>query len=215
MRAGFSIIELIVSIVIMAIVVVSVPSIIALSSNANTKSLVSQSVMSAKTQLALILRSPFSCAYINQRPNAALPMFVDFSSDKNFYDQSTNLPSNFYKFYGLATSERRHFVPENLLQDNVCMGDLKSIDDFNGATYTITPQAGASHDFIIPAKFDVKISAFSSPFNAPNDPTKALDAKLIQITANALENERQAQIRLYAISSNIGERGTLHATILR
>ncbi|MFC2492347.1 MAG: prepilin-type N-terminal cleavage/methylation domain-containing protein, partial [Campylobacter curvus] len=59
-RRGFSLIELILSIVIVAIVSLSLPLVMKLTSQTNAKAMTQESIMIAKTYMSLILKAPFS-----------------------------------------------------------------------------------------------------------------------------------------------------------
>ena len=61
MRRGFSLLELIVSIVITGLILLAVPTIISQTSNNNTAGLIQQSIMDAKTRMALVLKAPYDC----------------------------------------------------------------------------------------------------------------------------------------------------------
>ena len=60
-RRGFSIIELILSIVVMGVVFLSIPTIVMQNSRNNTSAIIQQSVMDTKTRLALVLKAPWNC----------------------------------------------------------------------------------------------------------------------------------------------------------
>ena len=59
-RGGFSLIELILSVLVVAIVSASLPLAVRTTSNLSEQSLMQEGLMNAKTYMSLILKAPFS-----------------------------------------------------------------------------------------------------------------------------------------------------------
>ena len=93
-------IELILSIVIVAIVSLSLPLVMKLTSQTNAKAMTQESIMNAKTYMSLILKAPFSKETV-KTSNGALSPRVYEGGD---IDEPT-----FYEKFGLNGDGRRIF----------------------------------------------------------------------------------------------------------
>ena len=68
-KRGFSLIELILSIVVVAIISTSIPLVLKTTSELNQKAVTQESLMNAKTYMGLILKAPFSDKVIKVSTN--------------------------------------------------------------------------------------------------------------------------------------------------
>ena len=150
-KKAFSLIELVISIVIISIISISVPVIINQISNANAKSLTQESILNAKTFIGLILRSPYSC----QVANGVTPFFYE----NGFY--GTNL--DFYTKLGLVGSERREFMAVadkgDLSQACPTTSSRQSIDNFDKTEPEV--DIGLARDYIVSSTYKTTITPSS------------------------------------------------------
>lgn len=218
-RGGFSLLELVLSIIVVAIVSVSVPTIISQTSQANAKSLLQESVMNAKTYMTLVLKSPFTCAHISTNPNSPLPIF--------YGERVDGVYNNFYQEWNLNGDGRRFFLPKisrttaPVSQNNVNLnlacgsGAQKSINDFSGNrvdginnTFTVDPNPKSgriSRDFIVGSTYTTDITNSDNSFGNRLDS----DVKRVRVTValtNAPRNS-PANIALDGFATNIGDGG--------
>lgn len=202
LRHGFSMIELILSIIVMGIVFLSIPTIIMQNSSNNTSAIIQQSVMDTKTRLALILKAPWNC--INSSvSNIPTPIFG--------FDPSTG-QQTFYDRNGISpTADRRTY--SNLARNTSChLNEAADIGSFDkqkleltinttgiisgGGSSSTTPQY--TRDMIVSASMETNVIS--------NDMTGAanVDIKNITITTQA-QTAPATVITLRAYSANIGD----------
>lgn len=195
-------IELILAIVVVAIVGVSVPFILKHANTMNTKSVVQESVLNAKTYMALILKSPFTCDYIEDKDNEGqlFPMFYDGNSD-------------FYAKNGLNGFNRRNFQPRegrNLSKkcSNNSKYTLKSIDDFAAVDADKLEVNNPTRDFIVGSKYKVEVELLKNdPFRVAGGVAHNNDVKRVTIntTAHDGDSKNEITIGLTGFASNIGD----------
>lgn len=146
-KKGFSLVELVVSIIVIAIVSISVPVVIRQVANTNAKSLAQESILNAKTFIGLVLRSPYSCQDIN----GVTPFFYE----NGFY--GTGL--DFYTKVGLAGSKRRTSMSvankDDLTQACPASSNRRSIDNFNNAKPTV--DIGLTRDYVVSSTYETTI----------------------------------------------------------
>lgn len=191
MKRGFSIIELIVSIVVIGIVFLAVPTILLQNSRNNETSIIQQSVMDAKTRIALILKAPWSCTGNVNLINLATPIFQS---------------PNFYTTNGIVGDGRRTF--SNILRNTPCVAgedDLNSFNNDNIALVISAPLGSSTYtrDNIINETLDTRIRQVNMINNAD------ADTKEVAVTTTALIGNNPPTILLRAYSSNIGDSPTL------
>lgn len=188
MKKGFSIIELIVSIVVIGIIFLSVPTILLQNSRSNEMSIIQQSVMDAKTRMALILKSPWACTGDENLTNLPTPIFGGLQ--------------NFYTTNSIERNKAREF--SNIDRDRPCVDKEKGLNSFykEKITFTVSPLVDVpvySRDNIISATLDTNVTDFNMAG------TKDINIKEIIITAKTSVGDNNTTIVLRAYSSNIGD----------
>ena len=111
-KRGFSHIELILSIVVVAIISTSIPLVLKTTSELNQKAVTQESLMNAKTYMGLILKAPFSDKVIKVSTN------IGGSSAETAYFFPIILKpgdkrSEFYKINKITGDGHRVFAYEN------------------------------------------------------------------------------------------------------
>ncbi|CAD7286572.1 prepilin-type N-terminal cleavage/methylation domain-containing protein [Campylobacter suis] len=187
MKKGFSLIETIVSIVIIGIISISLPAIMKLSANANAKSTLSQSVTNAKSALVLAIKSPYTCAYINEHEGQSVPIFAS---------------ENFYIKFGLFGEGRRNFADTKILvsHDGSC-SSLQSIDKIKSENFTPNNTSDFTQNF----SYEISTYPTRTPFDENISVLENFDAKLVTINGKAGVESQSQNIRMHAIVTNIGE----------
>lgn len=188
MKKGFSIIELIVSIVVIGIVFLSVPTILLQNARNNEISILQQSVMDTKTRIALILKTPWGCTNDLKLVNLPTPIFGNL---QNFYTQNN-----------ITRDKTRTF--STIQRDAACQSGELNIDNFNKESIEISIQtepgvAIYKRDNIITQTLNTAIDT--------KDMTGADNANIkeISITTTASVGNDNKTILLRAYSSNIGD----------
>lgn len=189
MKRGFSIIELIVSIVVIGIVFLSVPTILFQNARNNETSIIQQSVMDTKTRLALVLKTPWGCTNDLTLVNLPTPIFGGLP---NFYDRN-----------GITRDRTRTF--STIARDSACQADQEQdINSFNNDEITITApigpgENGYSRDNILNQTLNTSVANVDMTGTANNN------IKEISITTTATLGNTNQTILLRAYSSNIGD----------
>ncbi|WP_169754519.1 type II secretion system protein [Campylobacter curvus] len=219
-RRGFSLIELILSIVIVAIVSLSLPLVMKLTSQTNAKAMTQESIMNAKTYMSLILKAPFSKETV-KTSNGALSPRVYEGGD---IDEPT-----FYEKFGLNGDGRRIFYnknnPKNFIDRPPTTGNneeyisKKSIDDFATKELTINYDKDKGiklkRDYVVKSQYSVVIKK-----DIPNEVFKDASPKDIkEVVINALSygdnRETQTNVTLQGFVANIGDSGFLITKVWR
>ncbi|WP_298947280.1 type II secretion system protein [uncultured Campylobacter sp.] len=192
MRRGFSLLELVVSIVVMGIVFLSIPTIIIQNAKNNTSAIIQQSVMDTKTRIALILKAPWGCVNDTSLIGKPTPIF------------NGNPTDNFYTKNGISETDRRTF---SAASGNSCLPPTatsqgeKSISWFNKKEleFTVNPESTTyNRDNILSATMKTKVETQDMTGAAKNN------IKVIEITTTAHASP-DINIILRAYSSNIGD----------
>lgn len=191
MRRGFSLIELVVSIVVVGITLASVPTLFLQTSSNNNSAIIQESVMDAKTRMALILKSPWGCVdkQDENRTYTSTPIF-----------KTPTITNNFYLINDISPDGRREYINKN--SSTSCSDGIKTISDFKGMTKQET-SAGYNRDSIVSVELITTIDTKDMAGNENKD------IKKIEITATTKniksENKQGYQIILRSYSVNIGD----------
>ncbi|WP_069636655.1 prepilin-type N-terminal cleavage/methylation domain-containing protein [Campylobacter pinnipediorum] len=232
---GFSLIEVIVSIVIIAITSLSVPVIISVTSEANLRFTIQEMLLNAKTYLNTVLKSQYTCAYIRENPSSPMPRFAlneDIIEHGYIQKQDPNFSSgsyDFYKKYKLNPHERRIILPATGLpytdlnnfdehHDDKCPVSvassygIKTIWSYNGiGDVKMFPDVNNDRDFVTEASYEVEVDIEKDPFNDSRYEQKSYDKDLthvvVDIKSDRLKDDNlgDPKIRLLAITANIGD----------
>ncbi|AQW85977.1 hypothetical protein CPIN18020_0768 [Campylobacter pinnipediorum subsp. caledonicus] len=207
---GFSLIEVIVSIVIIAITSLSVPMIISVTSEANLRFTIQEMLLNAKTYLNTVLKSQYTCAYIGENPSSPMPRFaLNKDTIEHGYmqkkDPNFSLGSyDFYKKYKLNPHERRIILsatdlypktdPNNFHKhyNDKCPSlsaassyGIKTIWSYNGIDdVKMSPDANNDRDFVTEASYGVKVNIEKDPFNDSRYEQKSYDKDLALVVVD-------------------------------
>lgn len=217
-RRGFSLIELILSIVIVAIVSLSLPLVMKLTSQTNAKAMTQESIMNAKTYMSLILKAPFSKETV-KTSNGALSPRVYEGGD---IDEPT-----FYEKFGLNGDGRRIFYnknnPKNFIDRPPTTGNneeyisKKSIDDFATKELTINYDKDKGiklkRDYVVKSQYSVKVNDGSNTFKgASNNDIKEV---VIQAISYGESQGIKTDVTIRGFVANIGDSGFLITKVWR
>ena len=206
-KRGFSLIELILSIIVVAIISISIPLVLKTTSELNQKAITQESLMNAKTYIGLILKAPFSNRIIkasNVSASAETAYFFPIilkSGDKR---------NEFYKINKITGDGHRVFAYENSPDLEPPDASIRSVDYYSKRNKNLNT-ANQSRDYIVGSEYNATIKNGSGEFK-PNLPLKSSDVKEIIVTATAYKNdikqETTSVLRAYAF--NLGEGGSLN-----
>ncbi|WP_107804809.1 type II secretion system protein [Campylobacter concisus] len=207
-KRGFSLIELILSIVVVAIISTSIPLVLKTTSELNQKAVTQESLMNAKTYMGLILKAPFSDKVIKVSTN------IGGSSAETAYFFPIILKpgdhrNEFYKINKITGDGHRVFAYENspdLAPDTA----VRSVNYYETRNKNLNT-ANQSRDYIVGSEYNVRIKNGNGDFK-PNLGLDNSDVKEIIITATSYKNntkqETTSVLRAYAF--NLGEGGSLN-----
>lgn len=206
-KRGFSLIELILSIVVVAIISTSIPLVLKTTSELNQKAVTQESLMNAKTYMGLILKAPFSNRIIkisNVSASAETAYFFPIilkPGDKR---------NEFYKINKITGDGHRVFAYENspdLAPDTA----VRSVDYYGRILDKNLNTANQSRDYIVGSDYNVRIKNGNGDFK-PNLGLDNSDVKEIVVTATSYKNDTKQEttsvLRAYAF--NLGEGGSLN-----
>lgn len=190
-KKGFSLIELILSIVIVGLTMATVPNLIAKVSENNRLALVQESVMDGKTRMGLVLTAPWGCTNDISLQLAPTPIFGGLA--------------NFYALNGIDGTRRRNF--SEIARDTACASWEQNLDSYNNNRINMNniPQDAAttySRDNIISSTLVTSVN------NTNMSGVANQDIKQVTITVttnNTRANNNGHQIILRAYSANIGD----------
>ncbi|WP_170000856.1 type II secretion system protein [Campylobacter sp. RM16189] len=188
MRRGFSLLELVISIVVMGIVFLSIPTIVMQNAKNNTSAIIQQSVMDTKTRMALILKAPWGCENNTSLIGNSTPIF------------NGNPADNFYTKNSISTSNRRTFSNKSgddclaLVEKSISSFDSNKSLDFNVSSKTTT----YNRDNVVSATMKTKVDK-KDMTGATNNNIKVIE---INTTAHTIPD---TNIVLRAYSANIGD----------
>ena len=206
-KRGFSLIELILSIVVVAIISTSIPLVLKTTSELNQKAVTQESLMNAKTYMGLILKAPFSNRIIkisNVSASAETAYFFPIilkPGDKR---------NEFYKINKITGDGHRVFAYENspeLEPPDASIRSVKYYDERNKNLNT----TNQNRDYIVGSNYNVIVNESNGWFK-PNLGLDNSDVKEIIVTATSYKNntkqETTSVLRAYAF--NLGEGGSLN-----
>ena len=205
-KRGFSLIELILSIVVVAIISTSIPLVLKTTSELNQKAVTQESLMNAKTYMGLILKAPFSNRIIkisNVSASAETAYFFPIilkPGDKR---------NEFYKINKITGDGHRVFAYTNssdLAHDTA----VRSVDYYKTKNKNLNT-VNQSRDYIVGSDYEVRVSEDKGWFK-PNLALDNSDVKEIIVTATSYKNDTKQEttsvLRAYAF--NLGEGGSLN-----
>ena len=206
-KRGFSLIELILSIVVVAIISTSIPLVLKTTSELNQKAGTQESLMNAKTYMGLILKAPFSNRIIkisNVSASAETAYFFPIilkPGDKR---------NEFYKINKITGDGHRVFAYENssdLAPDTA----VRSVDYYGRILDKNLNTTNQNRDYIVGSDYNVIVNESNGWFK-PNLGLDNSDVKEIVVTATAYKNDTKQEttsvLRAYAF--NLGEGGSLN-----
>lgn len=207
-KRGFSLIELILSIVVVAIISTSIPLVLKTTSELNQKAVTQESLMNAKTYMGLILKAPFSDKVIKVLTNIS-----GSSSETAYFFPIILKPGDhrneFYKINKITGDGHRVFAYTNspdLARDTA----VRSVDYYKTKNKNLNT-ANQSRDYIVGSDYEVSVSEDKGWFK-PNLELDNSDVKEIIVTATSYKNntkqETTSVLRAYAF--NLGEGGSLN-----
>ena len=206
-KRGFSLIELILSIIVVAIVSISIPLVLKTTSELNQKAITQESLMNAKTYIGLILKAPFSNRIIKASN-------VSASAETAYFFPIILKPGDqrneFYKINKITGDGHRVFAYENSPDLEPSDASIRSVDYYEKRNKNLNT-ANQNRDYIVGSDYNARIKNGNGDFK-PNLPLKSSDVKEIIVTATAYKNdtkqETTSMLRAYAF--NLGEGGSLN-----
>lgn len=208
-KRGFSLIELILSIVVVAIISTSIPLVLKTTSELNQKAVTQESLMNAKTYMGLILKAPFSDKVIKVSTN------IGGSSAETAYFFPIILKpgdkrSEFYKINKIIGDGHRVFAYENS-SDLASDAAVRSVDYYGRILDKNLNTTNQNRDYIVGSDYNVIVNESNGWFK-PNLGLDNSDVKEIIVTATSYKNntkqETTSVLRAYAF--NLGEGGSLN-----
>ena len=207
-KRGFSLIELILSIVVVAIISTSIPLVLKTTSELNQKAVTQESLMNAKTYMGLILNAPFSDKVIKVSTN------IGGSSAETAYFFPIILKpgdhrNEFYKINKITGDGHRVFAYTNS-SDLARDAAVRSVNYYETRNKNLNT-ANQSRDYIVGSDYEVSVSEDKGWFK-PNLALDNSDVKEIVVTATSYKNDTKQEttsvLRAYAF--NLGEGGSLN-----
>lgn len=207
-KRGFSLIELILSIVVVAIISTSIPLVLKTTSELNQKAVTQESLMNAKTYMGLILKAPFSDKVIKVSTN------IGGSSAETAYFFPIILKpgdkrNEFYKINKITGDGHRVFAYTNS-SDLALDTAVRSVDYYKTKNKNLNT-ANQNRDYIVGSDYEVRVSEDKGWFK-PNLGLDNSDVKEIVVTATSYKNDTKQEttsvLRAYAF--NLGEGGSLN-----
>ena len=208
-KRGFSLIELILSIVVVAIVSISIPLVLKTTSELNQKAVTQESLMNAKTYMGLILKAPFSDKVIKVSTN------IGGSSAETAYFFPIILKpgdhrNEFYKINKIIGDGHRVFAYTNS-PDLAPDAAVRSVDYYGRILDKNLNTTNQNRDYIVGSDYNVIVNESNGWFK-PNLGLDNSDVKEIIVTATSYKNntkqETTSVLRAYAF--NLGEGGSLN-----
>ncbi|WP_148786367.1 type II secretion system protein [Campylobacter concisus] len=207
-KRGFSLIELILSIVVVAIISTSIPLVLKTTSELNQKAVTQESLMNAKTYMGLILKAPFSDKVIKVSTNIG-----GSSAEMAYFFPIILKPGDhrneFYKINKIIGDGHRVFAYTNS-SDLARDAAVRSVNYYETRNKNLNT-ANQSRDYIVGSEYNVRIKNGNGDFK-PNLGLDNSDVKEIVVTAISYKNDTKQEttsvLRAYAF--NLGEGGSLN-----
>lgn len=209
-KRGFSLIELILSIIVVAIVSISIPLVLKTTSELNQKAITQESLMNAKTYIGLILKAPFSNRIIKASN-------VSASAETAYFFPIILKPGDqrneFYKINKITGDGHRVFAYENSPDLEPPDASIRSVDYYEKRNKNLNT-ANQNRDYIVGSDYNATIKNGNGDFK-PNLPLKISDVKEIIVTATAYKNDTKQETTsvLKAYAFNLGESGSLNTKV--
>ena len=209
-KRGFSLIELILSIIVVAIVSISIPLVLKTTSELNQKAITQESLMNAKTYIGLILKAPFSNRIIKASN-------VSTSAETAYFFPIILKPGDkrneFYKINKITGDGHRVFAYENSPDLEPPDTSIRSVDYYSKRNKNLNT-ANQTRDYIVGSEYNATIKSGNGDFK-PNLPLKSSDVKEIIVTATAYKNDTKQETTsvLKAYAFNLGESGSLNTKV--
>ena len=206
-KRGFSLIELILSIIVVAIVSISIPLVLKTTSELNQKAITQESLMNAKTYIGLILKAPFSNRIIKASN-------VSTSADTAYFFPIILKPGDkrneFYKINKITGDGHRVFAYENSPDLEPPDASIRSVDYYEKRNKNLNT-ANQNRDYIVGSDYNARIKSGNGDFK-PNLPLKSSDVKEIIVTVTSYKNDTKQETTsvLKAYAFNLGESGSLN-----
>ena len=206
-KRGFSLIELILSIVVVAVVSISIPLVLKTTSELNQKAITQESLMNAKTYMGLILKAPFSdkIVKVTQDGGSAYfyPIVLEPSDTRN----------EFYRVNKIGGDGHRGFAYTNsseLSTDNSPYNPVKSVNFYDTKNKNLQT-ANQNRDYIVGSSYEVIVKEGGGDFK-PNFALKNKDVKEIIVTSSSYKDGGKSSTTsvLKAYAFNLGESGSLN-----
>ena len=210
-KRGFSLIELILSIVVVAIISTSIPLVLKTTSELNQKAVTQESLMNAKTYMGLILKAPFSDKVIKVSTNIA-----GSSAETAYFFPIILKPGDkrneFYKINKITGDGHRVFAYTNS-SDLALDTAVRSVDYYKTKNKNLNT-ANQNRDYIVGSNYNVIVNESNGWFK-PNLGLDNSDVKEIIVTATSYKNDTKQEttsvLRAYAF--NLGESGSLNTKV--
>ena len=209
-KRGFSLIELILSIIVVAIISISIPLVLKTTSELNQKAITQESLMNAKTYIGLILKAPFSNRIIKASN-------VSTSADTAYFFPIILKPGDqrneFYKINKITGDGHRVFAYENSPDLEPPDASIRSVDYYEKRNKNLNT-ANQNRDYIVGSEYNATIKKGNGDFK-PNLSLKSSDVKEIIVTATAYKNDTKQETTsvLKAYAFNLGESGSLNTKV--
>ena len=209
-KRGFSLIELILSIIVVAIISISIPLVLKTTSELNQKAITQESLMNAKTYIGLILKAPFSDRIIKVSN-------VSASAETAYFFPIILKPGDqrneFYKINKITGDGHRVFAYENSPDLEPPDASIRSVDYYSKRNKNLNT-ANQTRDYIVGSEYNATIKNGNGDFK-PNLPLKSSDVKEIVVTATAYKNDTKQETTsvLKAYAFNLGESGSLNTKV--
>ena len=206
-KRGFSLIELILSIIVVAIISISIPLVLKTTSELNQKAITQESLMNAKTYIGLILKAPFSNRIIKASN-------VSTSADTAYFFPIILKPGDkrneFYKINKITGDGHRVFAYENSPDLEPPDASIRSVDYYEKRNKNLNT-ANQNRDYIVGSDYNARIKSGNGDFK-PNLPLKSSDVKEIIVTVTSYKNDTKQETTsvLKAYAFNLGESGSLN-----
>ena len=209
-KRGFSLIELILSIIVVTLVSISIPLVLKTTSELNQKAITQESLMNAKTYIGLILKAPFSNRIIKASNVSASAETAYFFPIILKSDDQRN---EFYKINKITGDGHRVFAYENSPDLEPPDALIRSVDYYSKRNKNLNT-ANQSRDYIVGSEYNATIKKGNGDFK-PNLPLKSSDVKEIIVTATSYKNDTKQETTsvLKAYAFNLGESGSLNTKV--